>query len=121
MYSVLLNLGLSGPRWFYYSQKNRLILTVPLLVYSESLASGAWQPLVGKLGDKGSSRVAVGWLVVYVDSQFYGFLFSGTSVIGIIFGIIFIDIGCKESISNQTCVYSIMPEARNRMNMYLCL
>lgn len=74
-------------------------------------------PLVGKLSDKGSSRVAVGYGCMLIALSFVIFYFSGTSVIGIIFGIVFIDIGMQGvHISNQTRVYSIMPEARNRMN-----
>jgi predicted MFS family arabinose efflux permease len=81
-------------------------------------ASGALAaPLVGKLGDKGNSRIAVGYGCLLIALSFAIFYFSGTSIIGIIFGIIFIDIGLQGvHISNQTRVYSILPEARNRMN-----
>ncbi len=81
-------------------------------------ASGALAaPLVGKLGDKGSSRVAVGYGCMLIALSFVIFYFSGSSVVGIIFGIVFIDIGLQGvHISNQTRVYSILPEARNRMN-----
>jgi predicted MFS family arabinose efflux permease len=81
-------------------------------------ASGALAaPLVGKLGDKGNSRIAVGYGCLLIALSFVIFYFSGTSIIGIIFGIIFIDIGLQGvHISNQTRVYSILPEARNRMN-----
>lgn len=74
-------------------------------------------PLVGKLGDKGSSRMAVGYGCMLIAISFIVFYFSGLSVIGIILGIIFLDIGLQGvHVSNQTRVYSIMPEARNRMN-----
>jgi predicted MFS family arabinose efflux permease len=81
-------------------------------------ASGALAaPLVGKFSDKGSSRIAVGYGCLLIAFSFMIFYFSGSSVIGIIFGIIFIDIGLQGvHISNQTRVYSILPEARNRMN-----
>jgi predicted MFS family arabinose efflux permease len=81
-------------------------------------ASGALAaPLVGKLSDKGSSRIAVGYGLMLIAFSFMIFYFSGLSVIGIIFGIIFIDIGLQGvHISNQTRVYSILPDARNRMN-----
>lgn len=81
-------------------------------------ASGALAaPLVGKLSDKGSSRIAVGYGCMLIAFSFVIFYFSGSSVIGIVFGIIFIDIGLQGvHISNQTRVYSILPEARNRMN-----
>ena len=81
-------------------------------------ASGALAaPLVGKLGDKGNSRIAIGYGCLLIALSFIIFYFSGSSVFGIIIGIILIDIGLQGvHISNQTRVYSIMPEARNRMN-----
>ncbi|MGO4822742.1 MULTISPECIES: MFS transporter [unclassified Flavobacterium] len=81
-------------------------------------ASGALAaPLVGKIGDKGSSRVAVGYGCLLMLLSFIIFYFSSTSVLGIIIGIVFVDIGLQGvHISNQTRVYAIMPEARNRMN-----
>ncbi|MFA9190174.1 MFS transporter [Flavobacterium sp. FZUC8N2.13] len=81
-------------------------------------ASGALAaPLVGKLGDKGGSRIAVGYGCAFIALSFMIFYFSGQSVIGVIIGIVLIDIGLQGvHISNQTRVYSIVPEARNRMN-----
>lgn len=81
-------------------------------------ASGALAaPLVGKLGDKGGSRIAVGYGCAFIALSFLIFYFSAQSVIGIIIGIVLIDIGLQGvHISNQTRVYSILPEARNRMN-----
>ena len=81
-------------------------------------ASGALAaPLVGKLGDKGGSRIAVGYGCMLMALSFIVFYFSGQSVIGIVIGIVLIDIGIQGvHISNQTRVYSIIPEARNRMN-----
>ncbi|MFL9832088.1 MFS transporter [Flavobacterium sp. ST-87] len=81
-------------------------------------ASGALAaPLVGKLGDKGNSRIAVGYGCLLIALSFMIFYFSSTNITGIIIGIVFIDIGLQGvHISNQTRVYSIVPEARNRMN-----
>ena len=81
-------------------------------------ASGALAaPLVGKLGDKGGSRVAVGYGCLLILISFLIFYFSVESVIGIAIGIVFIDIGIQGvHISNQTRVYSLLPEARNRLN-----
>ena len=81
-------------------------------------ASGALAaPMVGKLGDKGGSRIAIGYGCALMAISFLVFYFSGESVIGIVIGIILIDIGVQGvHISNQTRVYSIVPEARNRMN-----
>lgn len=81
-------------------------------------ASGALAaPLVGRLGDKGNSRVAVGYGCLLMLASFIVFYFSGSNILGIIIGIVFIDIGLQGvHISNQTRVYSLLPEARNRMN-----
>lgn len=81
-------------------------------------ASGALAaPLVGKLGDKGGSRIAVGYGCALIALSFVVFYFSVQSVIGIVIGIVLIDIGIQGvHISNQTRVYSMLPEARNRMN-----
>lgn len=74
-------------------------------------------PLVGKLSDKGGSRVAVGYGCISMALSFVIFYFSGFSIVGIIIGIVLLDIGLQGvHISNQTRVYSIVPEARNRMN-----
>ncbi|MEA9414969.1 MULTISPECIES: MFS transporter [unclassified Flavobacterium] len=74
-------------------------------------------PLVGKLGDKGSSRIAVGYGCLLMLISFIIFYFSGSSIVGIIIGIVCIDIGIQGvHISNQTRVYSLLPEARNRLN-----
>ncbi len=81
-------------------------------------ASGALAaPLVGKMGDKGNPRVAVGYGCLLMLISFIIFYFSIESVIGVIIGIVFIDIGIQGvHISNQTRVYSLLPEARNRLN-----
>lgn len=74
-------------------------------------------PLVGRLGDKGNSRIAVGYGCLMMLISFIVFYFSGSSIVGIIIGIVCIDIGIQGvHISNQTRVYSLLPEARNRLN-----
>jgi len=81
-------------------------------------ASGALAaPIVGRLGDKGNSRIAVGYGCLLLLISFVAYYFSGESVIGIIIGIVLMDIGIQGvHISNQTRVYSLLPEARNRLN-----
>jgi predicted MFS family arabinose efflux permease len=81
-------------------------------------ASGALAaPLVGKLGDKGNSRIAVGYGCLLIALSFVAFYFSVSSVLGIVLGIVLLDIGMQGvHISNQTRIYSILPESRNRMN-----
>jgi len=49
--------------------------------------------------------------------SFVVFALSATSIVGIIIGIILIDLGLQTiHVSNQTRIYSLLPEARNRLN-----
>ncbi|MBF4470033.1 MFS transporter [Flavobacterium sp. HJJ] len=81
-------------------------------------ASGALAaPLVGRFGDKGNSRIAIGYGCLLLLISFIVYYFSAESVIGIIIGIVLMDFGIQSvHISNQTRVYSLLPEARNRLN-----
>ncbi len=81
-------------------------------------ASGALAaPLVGKLGDKGNPRKVIGYGCILLLLSFIIFYFSSESLIGILIGIVFIDVGLQAiHISNQTRIYALLPEARNRMN-----
>jgi len=81
-------------------------------------ASGALAaPLVGRLGDKGNSRIAVGYGCLLLLISFIVYYFSAESLAGIIIGIVLMDVGIQSvHISNQTRVYSLLPEARNRLN-----
>ncbi|MFT3794250.1 MFS transporter [Flavobacterium sp.] len=81
-------------------------------------ASGALAaPLVGKLGDNGNPRVAIGYGIVLMLLSFVVFYFSAASVVGVVIGIVLVDIGLQGvHISNQTRIYALLPEARNRMN-----
>lgn len=81
-------------------------------------ASGALAaPLVGKLGDKGKPRIIIGYGCLLLLLSFIVFYFSAESLIGLLIGIVFIDVGLQAiHISNQTRIYAFLPEARNRMN-----
>jgi len=74
-------------------------------------------PLVGRLGDKGNLRITVGYgLLLYIFSV--GVLyFTRENIIGCIIGVVLIDVAQQSvHVSNQTRVYALMPEARNRFN-----
>lgn len=74
-------------------------------------------PLVGRLGDKGNLRITVGYgLLLYIASV--GLLYlTRFNVIGSILGVVLIDVAQQSvHVSNQTRVYTLMPEARNRFN-----
>ncbi len=81
-------------------------------------AAGAMAaPLVGKLGDKGNLRITVGYgLLLYIISIAFMY-FTRQNVIGCIAGVILIDVAQQSvHVSNQTRVYTLIPEARNRLN-----
>lgn len=74
-------------------------------------------PLVGKLADKGNLRVTIGYgLALYIFSVVLLY-FTQYSVIGCIAGVILIDVAQQSvHVSNQTRIYTLIPEARNRLN-----
>ncbi len=81
-------------------------------------ACGAFAaPLVGKIGGAGGARKLILYGILMTFFSFVVFYFSSTSVIGLIVGIILIDLGLQTiHVSNQTRIYSLLPEARNRLN-----
>ncbi len=82
-------------------------------------AAGAFfAPFVGRLADRyGARRNVLAALVVTLGS--FGVLyFFGRNLIGLSLGIILLDVGVQSGhISNQTRIYSMLPEARSRLNM----
>lgn len=73
--------------------------------------------VVGKMNDKVSKNklIMVGALLILVS--WVVFLFSAHSIIGLIIGIIVVDLGLQGlHITNQNIIFSKNPEARNRVN-----
>ncbi|NIG53742.1 MFS transporter [Chitinophaga sp. Cy-1792] len=81
-------------------------------------AAGAMgAPLVGRIADKKNPRIAIGYGIIFLFIGFFLFFFFKTEIIGIIIGIIAIDLGLQSiHVSNQTRVYALIPSARNRLN-----
>ncbi|MEC4113175.1 MFS transporter [Myroides pelagicus] len=81
-------------------------------------ACGAFAaPLVGKIGGAGGASRLILYGIVLTFCSFVVFALSSASVVGIIIGIILIDLGLQTiHVSNQTRIYSLLPEARNRLN-----
>lgn len=74
-------------------------------------------PLVGRLSDKRNTRHMVTAMIGLIMLAYVVFGFSGQSLIGLVLGVILIDIGIQAThISNQTLVFSLDPQARNRLN-----
>lgn len=74
-------------------------------------------PLVGKLADKKGSRYVIGICIIIVSLSYILFLTLGFKMIGLIVGVILLDLGVQSSnISNQARVHSMNEEKRNRIN-----
>jgi predicted MFS family arabinose efflux permease len=74
-------------------------------------------PLVGKVADKKGSRFVTGICIAIVIVSYVFFFFLGFKVLGLILGVILLDLGVQSgNVSNQTRVHSINEEMRNRIN-----
>jgi predicted MFS family arabinose efflux permease len=74
-------------------------------------------PLVGRLSDNRSTRHMVTAMIGLIILAYVVFGFSGQSIPGLVLGVVLIDIGIQAThISNQTLVFSLNPQARNRLN-----
>lgn len=74
-------------------------------------------PLVGKIADKSNPRVTIGIGIISLLLSFVLLYVFRTSVVGIVIGIIILDMGMQSiHVSNQTRIYALIPEARNRIN-----
>ncbi|WP_260871654.1 MFS transporter [Bacillus sp. X1(2014)] len=77
----------------------------------------AGAPVVGRLADRFNAKTMVGLLtgISLLSYLFFGFL--GTSLWAIFVGVVLLDLGVQGAqVSNQTRIYSLIPEARSRLN-----
>ncbi|HEY9261172.1 MFS transporter [Chitinophaga sp.] len=81
-------------------------------------AAGAMgAPLIGRIADKKNPRIAIGYGLLFLLLGYFLFYAFQANIIGIIVGIIAIDLGLQGiHVSNQTRIYTLLPEARNRLN-----
>jgi predicted MFS family arabinose efflux permease len=78
-----------------------------------ALAAG----LMGKLSDKMDAYKLSAFTLLLIVLSFVVFLFSAHSFIGLIIGVIIMDMGVQAThISNQSLIFALRPEARNRIN-----
>lgn len=74
-------------------------------------------PLVGRIADKKNPRIAIGYGIIFLFLGYFLFYAFQANIIGIVIGIIAIDLGLQGiHVSNQTRIYTLLPEARNRLN-----
>jgi predicted MFS family arabinose efflux permease len=74
-------------------------------------------PLAGKSADRRGPRAVVTLSIALVAISYVVFALSGTSVVGLVIGVIVLDVGVQAAqISNQSRIYALKPEARSRVN-----
>jgi len=78
-----------------------------------ALAAG----LMGWLSDRMNAYKLSGITIVLIILSFVIFYYSAYSYIGLIIGVIVMDMGVQAThISNQSIIFALKPEARNRIN-----
>jgi len=107
---VTMVLFLSGPPFNYRSAEIGL--------FGLAGAAGALAaPLVGKISDgrDPARNILIGLILELVS--FAAFYFTGSGIFLLLVGIILLDVGHQAlQVTNQTIIYAILPEARNRFN-----
>jgi predicted MFS family arabinose efflux permease len=74
-------------------------------------------PLVGKLADQKSPRLAVGLALTVTTLAFIVFWLLGQQLWGLIVGVVLLDLGVQANqVSNQSRIYSLPQEAHSRLN-----
>lgn len=74
-------------------------------------------PLVGKLSDGRDPRKNIIIGLVLELLSFGTFYFTGSGIILLLIGIVLLDVGHQSiMVTNQTIIYALKPEARNRFN-----
>ncbi|HEU4633547.1 MAG TPA: MFS transporter [Flavisolibacter sp.] len=110
MFWTTMVLHLSGSPFYFHSGQIGLFGLA-------AVAGALIAPLIGGSADKGNPRVAIGYGLLIVGLGFLLFYLFGASVMGMIAGIILLDLGQQAvHVSNQARVYGLLPEARNRLN-----
>jgi predicted MFS family arabinose efflux permease len=82
------------------------------------VAGAVGAPVVGKAADRRGPR---GNILIALASTFTAFVvmyFIGTNLAGLIAGVVLLDFGVQAAhVTNQTRIYSLLPDARSRLNM----
>ncbi len=74
-------------------------------------------PIVGRLADRFNAKAMVGLLIGISLLSYLFFGFFGTFLWALIVGVVLLDLGVQGAqVSNQTRIYSLIPEARSRLN-----
>lgn len=73
--------------------------------------------VIGRLADRISPGSMVGFMIVTALLSYLSFWLAGSFIWGLIIGVILLDLGIQGGqVSNQARIYSLLPEARSRIN-----
>ncbi len=101
---------LSGPPYDYGSNTIGLFGLV-------GVAGAAAAAVAGRLADRYSPRLTIGAGIVLMGLAYACCWLAGQNLAWLIVAVVLLDLGAQAvHISNQTRIYAIRPEARNRMN-----
>jgi predicted MFS family arabinose efflux permease len=74
-------------------------------------------PLMGRIADKRGPRLTLGVALIVTLVSYGLFWVAGFHLWGLIVGVVLMDFGVQSAhVSNQTRIYSLIPEARSRLN-----
>lgn len=74
-------------------------------------------PLAGKLADRHGSPTIITLSIMLIAVSFLIFGISGTSLLGLVLGVIILDVGLQATqVANQARIFILKPEARSRVN-----
>ncbi|EDT01404.1 major facilitator superfamily MFS_1 [Burkholderia ambifaria IOP40-10] len=74
-------------------------------------------PYAGRFADKRGPRAIISLAIALLAASFVIFALSGTSLVGLVIGVIVLDVGVQAAqISNQSRIYALKPDARSRVN-----
>lgn len=76
-------------------------------------------PIVGKMADRRSPETTISWAIIIVIVSYLCFLFLGKHIIGLVIGVILLDLGIQSChISNQARIFALSDSAYNRINTF---
>lgn len=101
---------LEGPNYQYGSSAAGLFGLV-------GIVGAVTASVIGRLADRISPKHMIGWMSMVVLIAYLSFWLLGTRLWGLLIGIILLDLGYQAvHVSNQARIYSLLPNAKSRLN-----
>ena len=101
---------LEGPNYQYGSSATGLFGLV-------GIVGAATASVIGRLADRVSPKHMIGWMSTVVIIAYLSFGLLGTRLWGLFIGVVLLDLGYQGvHVSNQARIYSLLPNARSRLN-----